>query len=101
MVNLIVKCSNPPMWNVLDEAFIPQVMENEAVEKWAHYARFERRFLGENRARNLNCTFELARSIPYYQLPLRSLNLAALVEKFCGVVLDKTFQKADWGQRPL
>jgi ribonuclease D len=89
------------MRNVLDEEFIPHVMENQAVEKWAHYARFERRFLGENRARNLNCTFQLARSIPYYQLPMRSLSLAALVEKFCGVVLDKTFQKADWGQRPL
>jgi ribonuclease D len=89
------------MRRVLDDQFIPEVMANDSIEKWAHYARFERRFLGETRAANLNCTFELARSIPYHRLPLRSLSLATLVEHLFGVVLDKKFQKADWGRRPL
>jgi hypothetical protein len=44
--NCVADVLNPPMRNVLDEEFIPHVMENQAVEKWAHYARFERRFLG-------------------------------------------------------
>jgi ribonuclease D len=74
----IVDVLDAEMRRVLDEEFIPQVMANDLIEKWAHYARFERRFLGGERAANLNCTFELARSIPYYRLPLASLSLAAL-----------------------
>src|SRR5436190_612316 len=35
------------------------------------------------------------------RLPLRSLRLAALVQHLCGTALDKTWQRADWGQRPL
>jgi ribonuclease D len=89
------------MRRIVDEDFVPQVMADHLVEKWAHYARFERRFLGQDLVTNLNCTFEKARSIPYYRLPLRSLRLAALVEHFFRTKLDKTFQKDDWGVRPL
>jgi hypothetical protein len=60
-----------PMRQILDEDFIPQVMANDKVEKWAHYARYERRFLGQDRVANLNCAFEMARFFPYYRLPLR------------------------------
>src|SRR5262249_49772726 len=66
-----------------------------------HYARYECRFLGQNRVANLNCTFEMARTLPYYRLPIRSLSLAALVKHFFGHELDKTLQQADWGIRPL
>jgi ribonuclease D len=89
------------MRQILHEEFIPQVMANNQIEKWAHYARYERRFLGQDRVANLNCTFEMARSVPYYRLPLRSLSLAALVKHFFAHELDKTLQKADWGIRPL
>jgi ribonuclease D len=89
------------MRRALHEDFVSQVMANDQVEKWAHYARFERRFLGEDSVTNLKCTFELARLIPYYRLPLRSLTLAALVEHFFGETLDKTPQKSDWRVRPL
>jgi ribonuclease D len=74
----VVDVLEASMRQVLDEEFIPQVMANQQVEKWAHYARYERRFLGEDRVANLNCTFEMARTLPYYRLPLRSLSLAAL-----------------------
>jgi ribonuclease D len=37
--NCVADVLNPAMRNVLDEEFIPQVMENEAVEKWAHSLR--------------------------------------------------------------
>src|SRR6516164_672645 len=97
----VVDVIEPNMRVVLEEEFIPQIMANDRIEKWAHYARFERKFLGQERVKNLNCTFERARSIPYYRLPLRSLSLAALADHFCKIKLDKTFQKADWGTRPL
>jgi ribonuclease D len=97
----IVDVLETQMQQVVDEDFVSQIMANRRVEKWAHYARFERRFLGQDRVMNLNCTFEMARSIPYYRLPLRSLSLAALVEHFFEVTLDKTFQRTDWGARPL
>ena len=49
----------------------------------------------------LHTTFELARRVPYHRLPLRSLRLAALVHHLYGTAVDKTLQRADWGQRPL
>jgi ribonuclease D len=90
-----------PLSQILHEEFIPQVMANDQVEKWAHYARYERRFLGQDRVTNLNCTFEMARKFPYYRLPIRSLSLASLVKQFFDQELDKTLQQADWGIRPL
>jgi ribonuclease D len=89
------------MRQVVEEDFIHDVMSNRHVEKWAHYARFEREFLGQDRVVNLNCTFLMARSIPYYRLPLRSLSLAALADHLLGAAPDKELQKADWGGRPL
>jgi ribonuclease D len=100
--NVVVDVLEGPLSQILHEEFIPQIMANDQVEKWAHYARYERRFLGQNRVANLNCTFEMARTFPYYRLPLRSLSLAALVKQFFGQELDKTLQDADWGRpRPL
>jgi hypothetical protein len=99
--NVVVDVLDGSMRQVLDEEFIPQVMANEQVEKWAHYARYERRFLGQDRVANLNCTFEMARAFAYYRLPLRGLSLAALVKHFFDRELDKTLQRADWGIRPL
>jgi ribonuclease D len=99
--NVVVDVLEGSTRRVLDEEFIPQVMANEQVEKWAHYARYERRFLGQDRVANLNCTFEMARAFPYYRLPLRGLSLAALVKHFFDRELDKTLQRADWGIRPL
>ena len=99
--NIVADVLEPPMRQILHEEFIPQVMANERVEKWAHYAQYESRFLGQERVANLNCTFETARMLPYYRLPLRSLSLAALVKYFFDETLDKTLQRADWGIRPL
>ena len=64
------------------------------ITKWAHYARFERRILGAGFVQGLQCTFELARRVPYHRLPLRSLRLAALVHHLCGTAVDKTLQRA-------
>ena len=99
--NVVVDVLEGEMQQLLRDEFIPQVMANEQVEKWAHYARYERRFLGKERVKTLNCTFEMARAFPYHRLPLKSLSLAALVEHFFDQKIDKTLQKADWGGRPL
>src|SRR6201996_6417114 len=34
-------------------------------------------------------------------LGLKAFGYGALVEKFCGITLTKTSQKADWSRRPL
>jgi ribonuclease D len=83
------------------EGFAPRVLAAPHIEKWAHYARFERRVFGADVVKNLHCTFELARGVPYHRLPLRSLRLAMLVRHLFGEAIDKSYQRADWGRRPL
>jgi hypothetical protein len=61
------------------ETFAPRVLAAPHIEKWAHYARFERRVFGPDVVKNLHCTFELACGVPYHRLPLRSLRLGMLV----------------------
>jgi S-DNA-T family DNA segregation ATPase FtsK/SpoIIIE len=70
--NVVADVLEGPMRQMLHEEFIPHIMENEQVEKWAHYARYERRFLGQNRVANLNCTFEMALSRMQCSAPLGS-----------------------------
>lgn len=97
----VVDILAPGMAAAYHETFAPRVIAAPHIEKWAHYARFERRVFGPDVVRGLNCTFDLARGVPYHRLPLRSLRLAALVHHLFGHAIDKTFQRADWGHRPL
>ena len=92
---------SPEMAAAYHTTFAPRVIAAPRITKWAHYARFERRILGADFVQGLQCTFEIARRVPYHRLPLRSLRLAALVHHLCGTAVDKTLQRADWGQRPL
>ena len=46
------------MRQVLEESFIPHVMCNPAVGKYAHYARHDRQFLGGDRAANFRCILD-------------------------------------------
>ena len=86
----------PGMGEVLSDCFVPHVMANQGIRKWAHSASYERRFLGGAHVRNLECTLRLARSIAFHRLPTETLSLASLVSALFGVTLDKTLQKADW-----
>ena len=97
----VVDVLSPEMAAAYRETFAPRVIAAPHIEKWARYARFERRVFGPDVVRGLNCTFELARGLPYYRLPLRSLKLATLVHHLFGQAIDKSYQKADWGHRPL
>ena len=75
---------SPEMAAAYHTTFAPRVIADPRITKWAHYARFERRILGADFVQGLQCTFELARRVPYHRLPLRSLRLAALVYHLCG-----------------
>jgi ribonuclease D len=97
----VVDVLAPGMRAAYLESFAPRVLAAPQIEKWAHYARFERRVFGPDVVKNLRCTFDLARGVPYHRLPLRSLRLAMLVRHLFGETIDKSYQRADWGHRPL
>lgn len=87
--------------NVID-AFIATIMENKAIEKVFHNANYDLRLLGKERVKNVTCTLEIARSIPYHKLPIVSKSLKSLVEYFdSNAEVDKSEQETDWGKRPL
>lgn len=82
--------------------FITEIMHNPKIEKVFHNASYDLKFLGKSQAKNVTCTLELAKTIPYYMLPLPDLSLKTLAEKLCNVPkVDKSQQSSDWGQRPL
>lgn len=93
--------------DVLDRAelvqeFVDTVMINPTIEKVFHNASYDLKLLGKTKAKNITCTLEIAKKIPYYLLQLPNLQLKTLAEQLCyfpGV--DKTEQTSDWGVRPL
>ena len=86
----------------LADVFINEIMLNPAIEKVFHHASYDLKFLGKSKAKNVTCTLEMAKKIPYYILPLPNLSLKTLAEALCnGAKVDKSQQVSDWGQRPL
>ncbi|MBW4619417.1 MAG: ribonuclease D [Cyanosarcina radialis HA8281-LM2] len=82
--------------------FIDSIMANSAIEKVFHNANYDLKFLGKPAAQNVTCTWEMAKKIPYYLLPLPNLQLKTLAEKLCLFSsVSKAEQTSDWGQRPL
>ncbi|WP_237397176.1 ribonuclease D [Okeania sp. KiyG1] len=89
---------NPDLTNF----FIDNIMVEPNIEKVFHNARFDIKFLGKNQAENITCTWEIAKKLPYYILPLPNLKLKTLVENLTDFKnIDKQIQGSDWGQRPL
>ncbi|NEO99626.1 MAG: ribonuclease D [Symploca sp. SIO2E9] len=86
---------------LIDE-FIEKIIYNPAIEKVFHNANYDLRFLGNRQAKNVSCTLEMAKSIPYYLLPVSNFKLETLAEQLCHLsAVDKTQQSSDWGIRPL
>ncbi len=84
------------------DIFIEKVMLSPLIEKVFHNAKYDLKFLGKTKAKNITCTLEIAKSIPHYLLPLPNLTLKTLAESLCNIVaVDKSQQVSDWGQRPL
>lgn len=76
-----------------------KVLEDPGVTKLLHGADYDLRILGRDfgiRIRNLIDTMICAQL-----LGEPSIGLAALLEKYVGVELDKAHQRADWAKRPL
>lgn len=87
--------------DVVDE-FIDQIMVNPAIEKVFHNASFDVKFLGNKKAKNVTCTLEMAKKLPYYVLPLSDYQLKTLATELCNFQnIDKQQQSSDWGLRPL
>ncbi|MEA5516942.1 ribonuclease D [Nodularia sp. UHCC 0506] len=82
--------------------FIEQIMINPDIEKVFHNANYDVKFLGKKRAKNITCTLEIAKKIPYYILPLPNYQLKTLATALCRFNdIDKQEQTSDWGRRPL
>jgi ribonuclease D len=82
--------------------FIDKIMVNSAIQKVFHNASYDIKFLGKTKAKNVSCTLEVAKQIPYYILPVPDLKLQTLVRELCNVPeVDKSLQGSNWGQRPL
>ncbi|YAF96846.1 MAG: ribonuclease D [Nodularia sp. CChRGM 3473] len=82
--------------------FVEQIMMNPAIEKVFHNANYDIKFLGSKQAKNITCTLEIAKKIPYYLLPLPNYQLKTLATALCRFnYIDKQEQNSDWGKRPL
>jgi ribonuclease D len=86
----------------LVEEFIEKIMKNSAIEKVFHNANYDLQFLGKRLAKNVTCTLEMVKKIPYYLVPLPNRKLKTLAEQICKFsFIDKTEQTGDWSKRPL
>jgi ribonuclease D len=82
--------------------FIEEIMINSAIEKVFHNASYDIKFLGNKKAKNITCTLEIAKKIPYYLLPLPNYQLKTLATALCNFNnIDKQEQESNWGKRPL
>jgi ribonuclease D len=82
--------------------FVEQIMINPTIEKVFHNASYDVKFLGSKQAKNITCTLEIAKKIPYYLLPLPDYQLKTLATALCNFNnIDKQEQSSDWGKRPL
>ncbi|WP_446683022.1 3'-5' exonuclease [Cyanobacterium sp. HL-69] len=82
--------------------FVDHIMMNESITKVFHNAKYDLRFLGGKQTKNVFCTYELAKTIPYHILPVKSKSLKTLTEYFTDFKdIDKNEQSGDWGVRPL
>ena len=114
-LSLIQVLDDPSDWigdsiyllDVLDQPdmvseFVNQIMVNPAVEKVFHNASYDLRYLGGKKAKNVTCTLNMAKKIPYHILPLPNYQLKTLATKLCNFHdIDKQEQGSDWGRRPL
>jgi ribonuclease D len=86
----------------LIEYFIEKIITNPDIEKVFHNAEYDLKLLGKRQAKNITCTLEIAKNIPYYLLQLPNLQLKTLAEQLCYFPpIDKAEQVSNWGVRPL
>src|SRR4029077_13776604 len=75
------------------------LLENAAVEKVFHDADYDLRLLQQDYGWHVRSIFDTR--VASQLLGLKAFGLAALLERYFGVKLDKKHQRADWSMRPL
>ncbi|HET9425354.1 MAG TPA: ribonuclease D [Gemmatimonadaceae bacterium] len=75
------------------------LVENPAVEIVFHDADYDLRLLQQDYGWQIRNVFDTR--VAAQLLGIRAFGLAALLERFFGVKLDKKHQRADWSMRPL
>lgn len=80
-------------------ARLGKILEDSAVEVVFHDADYDLRLLHQDYGWHVNNIFDTR--IAAQLLGIKSFGLAALLEQFFDVTLDKKHQRADWSLRPL
>jgi ribonuclease D len=80
-------------------AGLGQLLENKSVEVVFHDADYDLRLLHQDYGWHVTNIFDTR--IASQLLGIKSFGLAALLEQFFDVKLDKKHQRADWSMRPL
>ena len=75
------------------------MIEDPAVEKVFHDADYDLRLLHQDYGWQVRNVFDTR--IAAQLIGLRAFGLAALLERYFDVKLDKQYQRADWSRRPL
>jgi ribonuclease D len=75
------------------------LLESPSVEIVFHDADYDLRLLHQDYGWNVHSIFDTR--VAAQLLGLRAFGLAALLERYFGVKLDKKHQRADWSMRPL
>jgi ribonuclease D len=76
-----------------------RMLEDAAVETVFHDADYDLRLLQQDYGWHVRNIFDTR--ISAQLLGLKAFGLAALLERYFGVTLDKKHQRADWSMRPL
>lgn len=84
---------------VTDLSGIGALVADASIEVVFHDADYDLRLLG--RDHGFHCTHLFDTRVAAQLLNEPAIGLAALLEKYLGVALDKKFQRADWAMRPL
>ncbi len=80
-------------------AGLGQLLQSKSVEVVFHDADYDLRLLHQDYGWHVTNIFDTR--IASQLLGIKSFGLAALLEQFFGVKLDKKHQRADWSMRPL
>jgi ribonuclease D len=75
------------------------MMENPDIEIIFHDADYDLRMLDRDYGYHATRLFDTRVAAQLLNEP--GIGLAALLEKYLGVILDKKYQRADWSRRPL
>ena len=88
-----------PLSESFDLAPLKNLLANPAVEKVFHAAEYDLMLLKSRYGWDVHNLFDTI--VAARVLGLKQLGLASLLEQLLEVRIDKKYQRADWGKRPL